>query len=167
MKFEKVFHTQEHLFPILKMPIKGTGNDMWLGDGFYFWQDLEFAHIWGIDKKSSGANKMYQIFVATLEFEEEDYIDTVFNEHDYYNFVSTVERFADEYYSTYKEKPTLEDFNDFIMDNNLWNNIKVIRFQDLPDNNRHLKVLNYYYKKRIQIRVNRPEIITNFAPLKK
>jgi len=41
-----VFHTQEFRYPKLKMPEPGTGNEMWLGDGFYFWQDCEFAKIW-------------------------------------------------------------------------------------------------------------------------
>lgn len=158
-----VFHTQELLYPILKFPVLATGNEMWLGDGFYFWQDLEFAKYWGKDKKSNGIHKKYQIFIATLEFDEDDYIDTVFNEQDYYNFVSKVEKFADKYYDNFGEKPTLEEFNDFIMDYSLWVNIKVIRFQDLPTNNRCLKVKDYYYKKRIQFRVKESEIITNFV----
>ena len=47
MRSFEVFHTQEYRFPILTFPIQGTGNDMWLGDGYYFWQDYEFSKWWG------------------------------------------------------------------------------------------------------------------------
>lgn len=74
-----------------------------------------------------------------------------------------MEEFAKKYTSKYYKKPTLEEFNDFISDFNIWDNIKVIRFQDVPENNDLVEVNGYYYKKRIQLRVNEPEIITNFA----
>ena len=69
------------------------------------------------------------------------------------------------YIKQFHKKPTLEEFNDFIDDHNVWEDISVIRFQDLPFNNDLIKVDGYYYKKRIQFRVNEPEKITNFAQL--
>jgi hypothetical protein len=101
-----------------------------------------------------------------LQFEEDSFIDTVFNEKDYREFVKKVEEFAKKYISKFKAKPSLEDFNDFIQDFNVWNNVKVIRFQDVPENNELLEVNGFYYKKRIQIRVNAPEIIVNFKHFK-
>jgi hypothetical protein len=167
MRSFEVFHTQEYRFPILTFPIQGTGNDMWLGDGYYFWQDYEFSKWWGEIMKCKACNKTrrYTIFKATITFTNEEFIDTVFNEEDYYNFVNTVEKFAKMYIKQFHKKPTLEEFNDFIDDYDVWEDISVIRFQDLPFNNDLIKVDGYYYKKRIQFRVNEPEKITNFAQL--
>jgi len=161
----EVFHTQECRMPVLNFPVMAEGNEQWLGDGYYFWQDYEFAKWWGGAKKCKASNKsrQYSIFKAELSFEEDDFIDTVFNEEDYYQFIKKVEELAKKYMQKYHRKPTLEEFNDFIADNNIWNEIKVIRFQDVPENNDLVEVNGYYYKKRIQLRVNEPEIITNFA----
>lgn len=166
MKKIVAFHAQEARFPILRFPILAEGNEQWLGGGYYFWQDIEYAKWWGRIKKMNGPLRKYSIFNATLEFDENDFIDTVFNEEDYYFFISKVEKFATEYFSNFRVKPTLEEFNEFIQDYSIWEEIKIIRFQDLPDNDEFLKVRDYHYKKRIQIRVNDPNIITNFVQLK-
>lgn len=144
------------------MPILAEGNDQWLGDGYYFWQDIEFSKWWG-DERKKNISKRYSIYKATLVFDEEnEFIDTVFNEEDYYNFVKKVEAFAKKYQKAIRRKPSLEEFNDFIADYNIWNEICVIRFQDVPKNDNFMEVKGYYYKKRIQIRVNNPKIISNF-----
>lgn len=166
MKTLEVYHTQEFRPLTLSFPVLAVGNEQWLGDGFYFWQDYEFSQWWGDTKKCPNPFKQYSIFKATLNFEMDDFIDTVFNEQDYYNFVKVIEDFAKAYKRRFKSKPTLEDFNDFISDNNIWDSIKVIRFQDVPENNNLVEVNGFYYKKRIQIRVNEPDIIVNFAHFK-
>jgi hypothetical protein len=161
-----VYHTQEYRKDTLEFPVLAEGPEQWLGDGFYFWQDLEFAHWWGPKKKCQHPNTQFSIFKAKLEFQKDDFIDTVFVEQDYYDFVYNVELFAKQYKRMFGKKPTLEEFNDFIADNNIWNEIKVIRFQDIPENNDLMDVKGYYYKKRIQIRVNSPDIISTFAHFK-
>lgn len=161
-----VFHTQEYRPNTLEFPVLAEGVEQWLGDGYYFWQDYEFARWWGESKKCSSTNRQFSIFKVTLDFNQEDFIDAVFNELDYYSFVKLVEDFAKAYQKRYRNKPTLEEFNDFIYDHGIWNDIKIIRFQDLPENNKLLEVKGFYYKKRIQIRVNAPEIITRFAHFK-
>ncbi|MGD9928738.1 MAG: hypothetical protein AB7U05_01860 [Mangrovibacterium sp.] len=166
MKSIEVYHTQEKREEMLFFPILAEGNEQWLGDGFYFWQDYEFARWWGEIKKCTKVGNQFSIYKATLEFEEDDFIDTVFNEHDYYNFVSVIEKFAIKYQETFGKKASLEDFNDFISDHKIWENIKIIRFQDVPENSNLVEVKGFYYKKRIQIRVNEPEIIVNFAHFK-
>lgn len=160
-----LFHTQECRFPVLTFPVFGTGNDMWLGDGYYFWQDFEFSRWWGENKKCKPCNKTgkFTIFKATISFTEDEYIDTVFNQEDYYNFVTSIEKFAKQFVKQFHKKPSLEEFNDFIMDHNIWDDVKVIRFQDLPANNDLIEVNGFFYKKRIQYRVNDPGKITNFA----
>lgn len=145
-----------------------TGTDQWLGDGFYFWQDYDFAAWWGQEKKCKKGKypSSYDIYKAKIEIDEESFIDTVFNEEDYYQFVRKVEEFAKKYAKKFHRKPNLEEFNDFISDFGLWDDIEVIRFQDVPANNTLVEVNDFFYKKRIQLRVNKPERISNFAHVK-
>lgn len=168
MIFNNLYHTQEYRLPLLKMPIEARGNKQWLGDGYYFWQDIKFAKWWGDTKKCNHSNisRVYSVYQATITCNEDDFIDTVFNEIDYLNFVKTIEKFAAAFTRQFKKKPSLIEFNDFIYDMNLWQNIKVIRFQDLPENNDLVEVNGFYYKKRIQFRVNNLDNITNFVHIK-
>ncbi len=143
----KLYHTNEHREK--EGVIEAKGFKQWLGDGFYFWQDYEFAKEWAIVKNYQN----YDIYSVDVELTENNMIDTVFNEEDYYNFVEKLELFADKYFKLKNRKPDLEEFNNFIKDNKIWGDIKAIRFQDLPTNNNkdYLKINNFYYKKRIQI----------------
>ena len=161
----EVYHSQEFRPDTLKFPILAEGIEMWLGDGYYFWQDYQFATWWGESHKKN-RYKTYSIFKTTLTFEDENFIDTVFKEDDYYYFIEKVEDFARKYQKKFHKRPTLEEFNDFIDDFNLWAEIDVIRFQDVPENNYFVEVDGYYYKKRIQIRVKNPKIVTNFVHYK-
>ena len=43
-----VYHTSEHRGT--EYIIYAVGEDQWLGDGYYFWQDFEFAREWGAIK---------------------------------------------------------------------------------------------------------------------
>ncbi len=164
----EVYHTQEVRDVILKFPYLAEGNDHWLGDGFYFWQDIEFSEVWGFQQKCFETNESRQfcIFKSKLYFQQEEFIDTVFNEYDYYNYVNNIEKFAKIFQGKFGKKPTLEEFNDFIADTNPWDNIKVIRFQDIAGSGSTLEVKGFFYKKRIQIRVNDPDVISNFELIK-
>lgn len=164
----EVFHTQGRREKLLNFPPLAEGNEQWLGDGFYFWQDYDFAKWWGETKKCKKGKfpSSYDIYKANLKVSEDNFIDTVFDEEDYYQFVTKVEEFAKKYIKKFHRKPNLEEFNDFVYDFGLWEDIEVIRFQDVPENNYLVEVNDFYYKKRIQIRVNNPELITNFAHFK-
>lgn len=145
-----VYHTSEHRGT--EYIIYAVGEDQWLGDGYYFWQDFEFAREWGAIKKYTSFD-IYAIEV-NLNFDtDEDVIDTVFNEIDYYKFVDKIEYFARLYFEKFNDRPTLQEFNNFIQDYEIWKGVKAMRFQDLPANNKKdfLKVTGFYYKKRIQI----------------
>ncbi len=163
-----VYHTQSSTFQPRRFPKLAEGFEEWLGAGYYFWQDEYFAKWWGIQRKCGISNfsRRYTIFVSILEFNSDDFVDTVFNEEDYYNFVDQVEKFAKKYQKNLGRKPTLREFNQFVSDFNLWEGIKVIRFQDIPETNEHIEVKEFYYKKRIQIRVNDPAIIKSFTNYK-
>ena len=161
----EAYHTQGRRDKILNFPRIATGNEQWLGDGFYFWQDYEFASWWGREKKCPKGKypSSYDIYSANIEIDKDNFIDTVFNEEDYYEFVKKVEEFAKKFAKKFKKKPNLGEFNDFIADFDLWKEVEVIRFQDVPANNALIEVTDFFYKKRIQIRVNNPERISNFA----
>ena len=165
MKFCNLYHTQEFRTPLLKLPVEATGNKQWLGDGYYFWHDFDFAQWWGNDKKCKLKNisRKYSVYKASIVCQEDDFIDTVFNEKDYVNFVNAIDRFAKIYQIQFGAKPSLVEFNDFIFDKRLWSNIKVIRFQDIPKNDDLMAVNGFYYKKRIQYRVTDTENIINFV----
>ncbi|MCF8451340.1 MAG: hypothetical protein K9G49_15815 [Taibaiella sp.] len=161
----EAYHTQSYTSPPLNFPKLAEGYENWLGNGFYFWHDFGFGKWWGDSKKCGRDNKtrQYIIYKGTLMFDEDDFIDTVFNQEDYDNFTATIEKFAKACQKNLGKKPTLIEFNQFIEDFNIWEGIKVIRFQDLPENNVHLEVLGFYYKKRIQYRVNAPGVIIKFV----
>jgi len=163
-----VYHTLETENGVSHFPKLAEGNEQWLGDGYYFWEDYEFAEWWGDRHKCKYWNRSrkYSIYKATITISEEEFIDTVFNKLNYYNFIEKVEKFAKAYTRHFKIKPTLEQFNDFIIDKGLWEDIKVVRFQDVPENQNLVLVKDYFYKKRIQIRVNDPTKITTFEHFK-
>jgi hypothetical protein len=120
-----------------------------------------FGKILNLLRRAKSSRNKYEVAdIYTIELDlnfdaDEDVIDTVFNEEDYYKFVEKLEYFANLYFQHFKEKPSLEEFNNFIQDNEipLWKDIKAIRFQDLPLNDKkdYLKVKGFFYKKRIQI----------------
>jgi hypothetical protein len=160
-----VYHTQEKRDDPLSYPLLATGNHQWFGDGFYFWEDLTFACHWGRVKKINKNSDSYSVYLAVLNYQKEEIIDTVFNEEDYVNFVRAVERFAEKFKLQYKKTPSLYEFNEFISHFQVWHEIKIIKFQDLTNEKTQTSVRGFPYKKRIQYRVNDPEKITTFAHL--
>ena len=84
------YHTQEFREGemALDMPILCVDKKAWLGEGYYFWRDIEFAHYWGIDKKKN--NGYYDIYCT--EIDSEYLLDTVFNESDYEFFKNSIDK---------------------------------------------------------------------------
>jgi len=167
-----VFHTNEHRGNILEKPVFASGNEQWLGEGWYFWQEYEFANAWGeiLCSKKKDLDS-YDIYSAMLDIEfsqESDTLDTVFNEEHYYFFKSLVEDFAKEYRIQTGKKPSLTHFSDFINSHGLWRKVVAIRFQDLPTNDKksYLRVKGFFYNKRIQIVLRRIERLHSFDLLK-
>lgn len=88
------YHTQEFRpdEQVLEEPIICNAKNAWLGIGYYFWLDLEYAHYWGEDfkkdyKKSPGFYSIYKANIDTSNF-----IDTVFNEEGYNLFKDSIEK---------------------------------------------------------------------------
>ena len=159
---KEIYHTLENRAIPVEGPILCNKDNAWLGTAYYFWYDVNDAHIWG---KISYKNKSYEIYSA--EIKSDKILDTVFNEDDYSFWVSILEKVAIDVRKRTGKKPNVKNINSFIMkvlnsiDDNL---IEAIMFQDLPFS-RFSLIKGYNYKKRIQIAVYKKEIIINFKLL--
>lgn len=169
------FHAQEYRYnAILKSPIQCNVDTAWLGIGYYFWTDLEFAKYWGEDfkKRRTGYYNVYSVYIDVNTC-----INAVFNEEQYFFFRRCIEK-SIEYFENNGFEINLKRVHEFLSDN-FWNKMGIsgIIYDDLPFNpnlkpNRKYSVVEYkennytkffYYKKRIQIVVFNLENICNFA----
>lgn len=164
-----IYHTQEKRDKILSFPLKCVRDDAWLGEAYYFWKEEFDAFNWGnSSKRRTGYFEIYQCNIDST-----NYIDTVFNEEHYYFWLTQLEKIAKKIIVKSGEKPTLKELNDYIRDKNVWPQVDFIQFQDLPINSeqsfvkpvvyRNNKIRTVAFRKRIQIAVYNPKIISNFA----
>ncbi|WP_396188075.1 hypothetical protein [Flavobacterium sp.] len=168
-----VFHTQEKRIKIMTFPQPCTRDDAWLGEGYYFWKDETDAFDWGHNSKKR--NGYFEVY--TCDINSDNYLDTVFNEKHYNFWIAQLEKIAKKIAKKIMvkthEKPTLKELNDYIRDKAIWPQVEYIQFQDLPTNSERSLVKPIVYKqgkirtvafrKRIQICVYNPKIISNFA----
>lgn len=168
----KVFHTQERREKLLNLPKQCVRDDAWLGEAYYFWKEEVDADDWGNNSKRG--TKSYEIYQCELN--TENILDTVFNEEHYNFWIKQLEKIAKKIMIKTNEKPTLKELNDYIRDKEVWKEIDLIQFQDLPISSerslvkpityRSGKVRTVAFRKRIQIAVYNMGIISNFALLK-
>jgi len=158
------YHTQEFReeSQALSVPILCVDKDVWLGEGYYFWRDIEYAHYWGIDKKKRTG--YYDIY--SIEIDQEFLLDTVFNEDDYEFFKDSIEKAIKKLKIDRKDySVTINEVHTFLK-RNVWNefeDIEGIVFEDIPIGKRHSQIPPLYYKKRIQIVVFDLRITQNFS----
>lgn len=168
------YHTQEfRVEGIINEPIICISKDAWLGRGFYFWVDEEFAKYWGEDfKMDTGAYDIYKAHINTTDF-----LNTVFNEEHYFAFKKWIEK-ASSHLANSGKVVTLKGVHQFLVDN-FWDEmgIKGIIYDDMPVNvnnkpNRKYSVVIhsedkrhkfFYYNKRIQLVSFSIDNISNFA----
>ena len=168
------YHTQEYRTEgILNMPIICISKDAWLGKGYYFWVEEEFAKYWGEDfKMDTGAYDIYK-----CEIDIEDFLNTVFNEQHYFRFKEWIDKAATHFKNKGKAV-TLKRIHEFLADN-FWSEmgVKGIIYDDMPINtnrkpNRKYSVVVhsedkkhkfFYYIKRIQIVTFSIDNISNFV----
>ena len=154
-----MYHTQEHRGTPLKSPVICLRDDAWLGEGFYFWDDIIDAKLWGNNsKRKTGFYEIYEAEIIITNF-----LDTVFNEEHYRFWVRQVEKAAEKIQSKTGLKPTLKEINEYFKERALWSEVEGIIFQDLPKNDNILKVKAFYYRKRIQAVVYNLEVVSTFA----
>ena len=170
------YHTQEFRYGRdLARPIECKMDNAWLGMGYYFWIDLEFAQYWGEDFKKKN-NGYYDIYAAQIDID--NCINAVFNEEHYLFFRKCIEKTI-EHFNKHNIPVTLKEVHQFLLDN-FWEKQGVtgLLYDDLPYNpnykpNRKYSVIAYkehnqtkhlYYKKRIQVVVFSLKSIHNFKP---
>jgi len=168
------YHTQEfRIEGELDSPILCDYRNAWLGSGYYFWTEVEFAKYWGEDFKVRNTG-YYDVYSA--EIDVENCLNVVFNEEHYFLFIEFIEE-AVSYFQRNGQKITLKKVNDFLADE-FWGKMGItgIIYDDIPFNpnnkpNRKYSVVEYeefgkkkylYYKKRIQIVVFSLNEIRNF-----
>ncbi len=166
------YHTQEFRYhKVLETPIECRAKDAWLGKGYYFWVEENFAHNWGQDFKNRKSG-FYDVYQGNLDTEK--CINATFDEKGYYFFKNSIES-AIKYFENNGVLVTLEQVNRFLAD--YWKKLGVtgIIYDDLPrnrdDKNRFFSNLEYienhkkqffYYHKRIQIVIFDLKNIHNF-----
>lgn len=164
----EVYHTQEKRHQVLTGPCECTRDDAWLGNGYYFWYDLDDAEKWGRECKV--ATGRYDVYKAKVDCS--DVLDTVFNEEHYLFWLRQIEKAAKQIVIKTGQKPTIKELNDYFKQRAMWSEVTGIMFQDLPTNFNYLMVKPieyrykkqpFAYKKRIQIVVYNIEIICTFA----
>jgi hypothetical protein len=164
----KGYHTQEcRISGVLEEAKPCRRTDAWLGFGFYFWTELEFAHYWGIDSKMQNTGS-YDIYDALIP--EENILNTVFNEEHYLFFFAKVEHAIQHFKDLHvRKKEILSKVNRYLTDN-VWSKVGItgILFEDIPQNNTfrtYSEIPPLYYKKRIQLVVFDKKNIRRFAML--
>lgn len=151
--FRKMFHTQEDRGDVLKKPIPCKRTDAWLGEGCYFWDELEDAMMWGDNSKRR--TQRYSVYNAIINME--DVLDTVFNEVNYKFFIKQIDKVAEAIIKKTNKKPTLKQVHFALRKKQVWNAVKGIMFQDIPINRNLSKIqpfdngMVFTYKKRIQL----------------
>ena len=161
------YHSQEYrVTGTLEEPLKCKAKYAWLGIGYYFWTEIEFAKYWGEDaKKNTG---YYDIYKAFLKIDQ--CINAVFDEEGYFFFRGKIEETID-YFNRNGQQVTLERVNRFLADN-IWPTLGVegIIYDDKPTNPRqsdriYSEIPDLYYKKRIQVVLFNLANICNFELL--
>lgn len=160
------YHTQEFRpdsEPLLN-PIKCSTKNAWLGIGYYFWTELEFAKFWREDFKNNTG--FYDIYKAYLDYE--NCINSVFDEEGYFFLREKIEETINHFKSK-NVSVALEQVNRFLADN-IWEEIGVegIIYDDKPTNPKksdriYSEIPDLYYKKRIQIVLFNLKNIHNFV----
>jgi hypothetical protein len=163
------YHTQEYRVDSqpLNEPIICRRKNAWLGEGYYFWTDLDIAHYWGKDSKmNTGSYDIYRGYI-----ESDKLINTVFDEKGYNFFVDKVKKTVVHLQGLSRVKVDIQMVNRYLTDN-IWNKLGIngIIFEDIPQNNEqkgriYSEIPPLHYFKRIQINVLDKKIIHNFGVL--
>lgn len=161
------FHTQEFRGgTTLISPILCRDNKAWLGVGYYFWFEEQFAKYWGEDfkKEKTGFYDIYKCFI-----EDNMLLNMCFCEEDYFFVLENINKLIEKVKISNTDinlKEIHRLFKSEFLDKM---GINGIVYDDLPKNsyskNRTYSLIDpFYYVKRIQLVVFNKDIIHNFEP---
>lgn len=155
----EMFHTQEKRKSRLYKPVLCTRKDAWLGFGYYFWDDMHDADVWGSYSKNRKGR--YEVYVGVID--SENILDTVFSEHDYQFFLTAIKRVIDDCKSKSGRNPSVVDVCSFIMNIAHWNTVMDgVLFSDSPNT----EIARFNYRKRIQLVLYNLRCLVTFNFLK-
>lgn len=155
----EMFHTQEKRNSRLYQPVLCTRKDAWLGHGYYFWDDMYDADVWGSYSKNRTGR--YEVYVGVIDSEK--ILDTVFSEHDYQFFLTAIKRVIDDCKSKSGRNPSIADVCSFIMNVAKWNTaMDGVLFSDSPNT----EIARFNYRKRIQMVLYNLKCLVSFKFLK-
>ena len=148
------FHAQKSGNALLRHPKKCTYGDAWLGEGYYFWLEEEFAHYWGQDFKVDYRNSHSYYCIYTAYINKTSILDATFSENGYNLFRTSVEEAISDFKSQGLSL-SLEKVHKYLADK-IWPKLGItgIIYDDLPQNSQNR---NYsespplFYKKRLQL----------------
>lgn len=161
------YHTQEFraTSEALTEPIKCESRTAWLGIGYYFWTELEFARFWGEDFKN--ITGYYDVYKAVVFVDK--CINAVFSEEGYFFFRKKIEE-AIAHFVNKGVSARLEQIHKFLAEH-VWPDLGIegIIYDDKPTNPRksdriYSEIPDLYYKKRIQFVVFSLNNIHKFEP---
>ncbi|MBQ9253213.1 MAG: hypothetical protein IJ180_00395 [Bacteroidales bacterium] len=157
------YHTANSEKGRLYKPLYCHDNKAWLGPGYYFWQDLDFAKRWASVKKY----RLYDVYTADLNTEH--CLDTVYSEEADKKFNEWLD-LCDNLIRKRNLKIKPEDrlstiFN--LMKKEVFKklNITGIRYADIPQGELDSKYKPLYPQKRIQYVIYSDKDIRNFSIL--
>lgn len=150
------YHTQERRSNRLLKPLYCSKPYAWLGDGFYFWVDYKDAAMWGNESKRGSG--WYEIYKS--EIKSKKILNTVFNEKQYYFWKRQIEKIAQDIFNKTGKKATIREMNQFIRKRNLWKDVDGILYQDISKKDE--LIVDFYYRKRIQLVIYNDQIIVSF-----
>jgi hypothetical protein len=154
-----MFHTQETRQGRLSAPMLCSRKDAWLGVGYYFWDDQEDAIRWGNDFKNRTGR--FDIYEAAIDCA--NVLNTVFDENQYRFWLKQIEKIGKNWLIKTGKKIDLEQMNNYFRDRGVWKGIDGILFQDLPTNQDYLLVVNFFYRKKLQLVVYNKNIVLSFG----
>lgn len=75
MKRKELFHTLQQRYNVDEVeahgPYRCSRKDAWLSEGYYFWEHVDLAHVWG----QSSHRGEYIIGSLYIEYEEDELLD--------------------------------------------------------------------------------------------
>lgn len=156
-----MYHTQERRTIRLTSPVLCERSDAWLGNAYYFWDDIVDAERWG--DKSKKRTGSFEIYASQITVD--NFLDTVFNEDHYLFYKKQIEKVSKTIEKKARRKASIKDIAAYINEKAWLGNLDGILFQDLPIGYHEL-IPDYPYRKRIQAAVYNIDCVLSFIFIK-